>query len=403
MSLARRHLLAFILLGLVLAGALWSLPPIVDAVTGAAPGDAELARPFWYVVGAPLANLLDMLTFLSLERAVAFLAVWILGLAAVGAFYPKPGSRRQRIVRALTGPAVVVALVFATVLLPRPVPRLVLSAPERGGTTIIDYHAHTESSHDGRAGWTAERLGRWHAVQGFTASYVTDHNAIFSRRVDQPITLLPGVEWSVHRQHVIAIGAVRDLDRERYQGDTRRMLEIFADLHRQGALGIASLPEYWRNHREDLDAFVTAGVDGFEIVNCAPKALGFAAADRRDVTALAGRHDLLVTGASDNHGWGKVTCVWNVSVPGGSGFRANRVIARPIALAQGSSASWSAAVSQPWLMLRSLTGSERISWLTWILVFSIYRAVPRRTGQKAGWGILARSIAGPPEPPAEET
>jgi len=232
---------------------------------------------------------------------------------------------------------------------------------------------------------------------------VTDHNAIFSRRVDQPITLLPGVEWSVHRQHVIAIGAVRDLDRERYQGDTHRMLEIFADLHRQGALGIASLPEYWRNHREDLDAFVTAGVDGFEIVNCAPKALGFAAADRRDVTALAGRHDLLVTGASDNHGWGKVTCVWNVSVPGGSGFRANRVIARPIALAQGSSASWSAAVSQPWLMLRSLTGSERISWLTWILVFSIYRAVPRRTGQKAGWGILARSIAGPPEPPAEET
>ncbi len=145
-SLARRHLLAFILLGLVLAGALWSLPPIVDAVTGAAPGDAELARPFWYVVGAPLSNLLDMLTFLSLERAIAFLAVWILGLAAVGVFYPKPGGRRQRIVRALAGPAVVVVLVCATVLLPRPVdrhdvrvvdqrgqPRLALEALAEGG------------------------------------------------------------------------------------------------------------------------------------------------------------------------------------------------------------------------------------------------------------------------------
>ena len=401
MLLARRHLLAITLAGLVLAGALWSLPPIVDAVTGSAPGDAELALPFWYSGLAPLSNVLDMLTFLSLDRAIVFLAVWMIVLAGVGAASPTSRTRRQRIVRALAGPAVVVVLVAATVLLPRPVPRLILIAPQSGGTTILDYHAHTEASHDGRGGWTAERLGAWHAAQGFTAAYVTDHNVVFARRVDQPIPLLPGVEWSVHRQHVIAIGAVRDLDRERYQGDTRRLLTLFGDLHRQGAIGIASLPEYWRNHREELDAFVASGVDGFEIVNCAPKALGFRAADRRDVTALAARHDLLVTGASDNHGWGKVTCVWNVSVPGGSGFRANRVITRSIALAQGSSAAWSAPLSQPWLMLRSLTASERISWLTWILVLSIYRSVPRRLGQKAGLGILARSLGGPPPPPDE--
>jgi len=391
-NFVRRHPVAMLLALLVLLTALWAQPSLVDAVTGAAPGDADLVRPVLYTGLAPLSNLLDALTFLSLGRAQAALLVWVIALAALGA--AKPGSRRRRITRGLVGPAVIVLLVAATVLLPRPVPRL---AANDSTVTVLDYHAHTDASHDGRAGWTAADLAEWHAAQGFTAAYVTDHNIIFSRPAERPIALLPGVEWSVYRQHVVALGAGRTIDRERYQGDTRRMLGLFTELHRQGAVGIASLPEYWRNHREDLDAFVAAGVDGFEIVNCAPKAIGFSGADRRDVIDLAARHDLLVTGASDNHGWGKVTCVWNISLPGGHGFRANRVITRPIVLAQGTSPAWTAAFSQPWLMFRGLTWPERISWLTWILVLSIYRGMPRRRGQRAGLGILARSLTEEPE------
>ncbi|MBI1966520.1 MAG: hypothetical protein HYS40_00875 [Gemmatimonadetes bacterium] len=387
MNFARRHPLALALAGVVLAGALWSHPTIVDAVTGAVPGDTELTRPLLYTVLAPLSNVLDALTFLSLGRAQAALAVWAFALGAIGA--ARRGTPRLRVGRALLGPIGILAVASATVALPRPVPRLAVSD---SSVTVLNYHAHTNASHDGRKGWTAEDLGEWHAAQGFSASYVTDHNVVFTRRLERPIPLLPGAEWSVYRQHIIALGPVREIDRERYQGDTPRMLGLFAELHRQGTLVIASLPEYWRNHRESLDAFVAAGVDGFEIVNCAPKAIGFAAPDRRDVIGLAARHDLLVTGASDNHGWGKVTCVWNVSVPGGHGFRANRVITRPIVLAQGDAPAWSAAVTQPWLMFRSLSWSERVSWLTWILVLSIYRSVPRRQGQRAGLGILARSI-----------
>jgi hypothetical protein len=174
------------------------------------------------------------------------------------------------------------------------------------------------------------------------------------------------------------------------------MLRLFGELDRQGALGIASLPEYWRNHVDDLDAFVAAGVDGFEIVNCAPKALGFPAPIRHEVLALAARHDLVVVGASDNHGWGQVTCVWNVSQPGTHGYRANRVVARPLALLQGQWLPWTAPVTQLWFMLRSLTWGERMSWLTWVLVILLYRAMPRRRGQAAGIGILARSL-GPRE------
>jgi len=102
-------------------------------------------------------------------------------------------------------------------------------------------------------------------------------------------------------------------------GEHRADDRIFAAIERQGGLSIASLPEYWRYHWDDLGAFVVGGVDGFEIVNCAPKALGFSSNLRRQVVTLAGSHDLMVVGASDNHGWGKVTCVWNVSLPGAQG------------------------------------------------------------------------------------
>jgi hypothetical protein len=212
------------------------------------------------------------------------------------------------------------------------------------------------------------------------------------------IPLLPGVEWSVYRQHIVTLGATPPLDLAPYSRDTPGMLTLFAALHAQGALAIASLPEYWANHREDLEQFVAAGVDGFEIVNCSPKGLAFPAAARRDVIDLAQRHDRFVTGASDNHGWGKVTCVWNLSRQGTHGFADNHVVARPLALLQGDGDPKLAGVTQLWLMLRTLSWPERISWLTWITLIAVYR-LPRRKGQRRGLGVLARSLG---RRPAEE-
>jgi hypothetical protein len=395
-NLLRRHPVAIALVLLLLGTAIHPLSPLVDAVTGSMPGDADLDRPILYVMFAPLSNILDALTFFSMARAEWALAVWVALLAAWGALRssPTPLSRNRRVARTLAGPAMLLLLAGAAVLLPRPVPRL--TTPDGAGT-VIDYHAHTSASHDGRPGWTLAKLAEWHARQGFEATYVTDHNIVYDGSLPPPdedgsISLLPGVEWSVHRQHVVAIGPVEPLPRDSFGGSTERMLRIFSAIERQGGLSIASLPEYWRNHWDDLGAFVVAGVDGFEIVNCAPKALAFPSQLRREVLTLAGSHDLLVVGASDNHGWGQVTCVWNVSRPGAQGFHTNRVFARPLALLQGDWLPWTAPVTQPWFMLRSLTWSERTSWLTWVLIILLYRALPRREGQPAGFGILARSI-----------
>jgi len=397
-NLLRRHPVAIALVVLLLATAIHPLSPLIDAVTGSAPGDVDLERPLLYVMFAPLSNTLDALTFFSQSRAEWALVVWILVLAAWGALRRSetPLTWRRRTARALIGPGVLILLGVAAVLLPRPVPRLTTDAiVGGGGGTVIDYHAHTSASHDGRPGWTLAKLADWHERQGYEASYVTDHNVVYDGSLppaSTSISLLPGVEWSVHQQHVVAIGPVEPLPRDSFQGSTARMIRIFAAIERQGGLSIASLPEYWRYHWDDLGAFVVAGVDGFEIVNCAPKALAFPSDLRRQVLALAGSRDLMVVGASDNHGWGQVTCVWNVSLPGAQGFHTNRVFVRPLALVQGDWQPWTAAVTQPWFLLRSLSWSERASWLTWVLIILLYRAMPRREGQGAGLGILARSL-----------
>lgn len=387
MSLLRRHPLASLIVVLLLAGALFSLPGVVDAVTGSAPADADLVRPVGYVVLAPLSNVLDALTFLSLERAGWVLGVWAAALAFLGA--RRPGGFRRRIGWAALGPLGLLVLAGAAVLLPRPVPRL---AVQDRSLTVLDYHAHTEESHDGRPGWTLERLARWHARQGFEASYVTDHNRAFLFGPEAVIPLLPGAEWSVHRQHVLALGTVREIARDSFAGSTERMLGVFAEIDRQGAMGIAALPEYWHNHWDRVEDLARAGAHGFEIMSCAPKALGFPPEARARVVRIAAARELLVVGASDNHGWGQVACVWNLAVPGATGLQANRVVARSIAFHQGSGPAWAAALTQPWLMFRSLSWSERVSWLTWLVVIVLYRTIPRREQDGSGIGILARSL-----------
>jgi hypothetical protein len=90
----RRHLLAVALGIAVLAAAMSPLPAVLDAVTGAPAGNANLVNPAFYLLLAPLSNILDALTFLSLDRAKALLVTWVVVLALVGAL--RSGSPRRR-------------------------------------------------------------------------------------------------------------------------------------------------------------------------------------------------------------------------------------------------------------------------------------------------------------------
>ena len=300
---------------------------------------------------------------------------------------------------ALVGPLLLAGLVAAALLLPRPVPRLISADP---GFTVIDYHTHTVTSYDGRPGWTAVAAARWHAAQGFQATYITDHNRLFDRRADAAIPLLPGVEWSVYRQHVLALGEVTPIDPDRYNANTPALLGLFPELHRQGALAVASLPEYWESHWDDVDDFIRAGLDGFEIMSCAPRALAFPGTARARVLTLARQHNLLVVGGSDNHGWGKVTCVWNLVAPSAHGYRANQVVARPLALLQGEWLAWTAPYTQPWfyVAVADVARARQLAYLDRRAADLPCHPAAGRRPQSGGAGPHARPATPPPRDPA---
>src|SRR5262245_66305983 len=112
------------------------------------------------------------------------------------------------------------------------------------------------------------------------------------------------------------------------------MTRIFDAIESQGALSIASLPEYWRNHWDDLGAFVVADIDGFETVNCAPKPLAFPSSARRAVVTREAGHDLLDVGARTNHGLAPVTRVLQRSHAGASEFKSHGGYASAVAVEQ---------------------------------------------------------------------
>ena len=161
----------------------------------------------------------------------------------------------------------------------------------------MDFHSHTNVSHDVRNTWMrgfdTEANRRWHTRAGFDAAFITDHNTIEGLRPGSrgagsggqrkhPV-LCPGIEVSAWRAHIVLLGDTLPVDRSRYNGSLDELLTLLATSDSAlGALSVASLPEYRRNHWGRLDQLVAAGLDGFEIVNAvsqgeraAPSRAGF--------------------------------------------------------------------------------------------------------------------------------
>ena len=166
-------------------------------------------------------------------------------------------------------------------------------------------------------------------------SFVTDHNSVAGLRPHAgPPTLCPGTEVSAWKAHVVLLGDSVPVDQGRYNGSLDALRTLLRDSDSAyGALSVLSLPEYERNQWARLDTLVAAGADGFEIVNASPKANELSRARRDSVVALARRTDRFVVGASDIHGWGATSMVWNLMPasprPGGRNRRMRRPAGRP--------------------------------------------------------------------------
>jgi hypothetical protein len=374
--------------GLALAR-LWSVPALSDPLGAALPPGLHLSLPPLYLLAAPLFDLWDGVSMLSMRRLTAFLTGLLLlfVLWRVLRALIRRGTRVGReLLLLVTSLAALAAFIAGGLLWHRPMAALAGASPDQA---IVDFHTHTNRSHDveGTAmrDYDVAANLRWHGRAGFDATFITDHNTVgaLARGNGLPIAC-PGIEVSAWRAHIVLLGDTMPVDRGRYNQDLAGLLDLLLSSEKEyGALSVASIPEYVRNHWERLDTLVAAGLDGFEIVNAAPKANEITRAERDTVIALARRTDRFVVGVSDSHGWGATSMVWNlVDLPGwrrapgevctgilrrlGEGFGSTRIVERHRLRPDSAWPMLLTPLGVLWEIWRSIGWGETLAWVGWI-------------------------------------
>jgi hypothetical protein len=392
--------LALVVSVAVILSSAFTVNGIWDAATHAEISEGSLVKPVGYVVLGPLAGMLDMLTLLSARQHIAL----VLGIIVVFATWRAVraatvgSTRRQHVVATAILLAGIVVVYLATAVLPRPMAALVV---ENANIIRVDFHSHTSASHDGRPGWNAERNREWHRDAGFDVVYVTDHAAVGGAEqgmarnpspAGEGVTILQGVEVTWTGEHVAILGAERS-----YKGILTTNLR---DVDEQG-LRLASLipdrePVVIWNHPHRLNRLPiasgpgTAGVRAVELSNGAPDSMDEVRHERAAIVALGEQKNLMMTGGTDNHGWGRTSPTWTLMVlfnwrtlsgdalgaqiekavrQGGVG--ASRVVERRVADGTGMVGLTFTVFTAPARMLTTLSNDERISWLLWIWLATV--------------------------------
>ena len=145
-------------------------------------------------------------------------------------------------------------------------------APSRA---VVDFHSHTNVSHDVRGTPDVGLRRRGQPRAGTAAPDSTPSSSPTTTRsrpgdtADGWLPLrCPGIEVSAWRAHIVLLGDTLPVDRGPYSRDWAGLPACCAvSDSAYGARSVASLPEYERNHWARLDSLVAAGLDGFEIVN----------------------------------------------------------------------------------------------------------------------------------------
>jgi hypothetical protein len=291
---------------------------------------------------------------------------------------------------------VIVLTYAAALVLPRPMASL---APEASDVLItVDFHSHTQYSHDGRPGWDASDVRGWHRAAGFDAAYISDHRTVEGAELglaDNPAEagqgtmILQALEAGWRGEHVNILGANRA-----YKGLTTADLR---DVDEQ-ALALASLianhePIVIETLPADLSKIVpasgpgTAGIRAIEIVDGSPRGLDQTRIMRSRIVHLSDSLNLAMVTGSDNHGWGRVAPGWTLLiVPGWRGMKtdslefaierairlghdATRVVERRVAGELNGGNALELTLTLPlvtWGMLTTLSTDERVVWLIWV-------------------------------------
>jgi hypothetical protein len=306
---------ALFLSSLFLLAQAFTIPsPVRDAATSEFATGFQFQYSLGYSLFAPFCTIADVLTVLSAYQLIVFVVTsLVLGFAFL--------SWRKALALFLF----FFLFVAWGTLAQRPVARLVAQDPD---VLLLNFHSHTQRSHDGRPSFTPDKNRTWHRTQGYGANFITDHNRIDAAEEAYSMSLkdwqdtgfvsLRGEEISLLKTHLVVLGVHERIDNQPFDSDPSKVPAFIKEMDKKGKLVIASLPEYWFYHwGEGLEQFVKAGVDGFEVINSAPKALDFPLHLRSQVIDLCRSKNLFITGISDTHGYGSATAVWNaMRIPG---------------------------------------------------------------------------------------
>jgi hypothetical protein len=386
------------------------MSPLVDLANPTRQLTASLSTPFWYDVLAPLSDILDTLTLLSPAQYWASF-----GLCAAACVVAKTlsaaGGRHswKRAAARFTG--VTIAVLGTMLVAKRPMAALSLRDPD---LLAVDFHSHTSSSHDGRAGFGPEENRRWHSSAGFDAVYVTDHrtfDGVLSGSRRNPITaaggtvLLPGVELRDGNEHPILIGV--DPKRMKITSPDWQGAAVAADGGPAPPLLILSLPGDIRR----IPLSMSSGpvrIMAVEASDGSPRGIAQSARDHIAILSLARKLGLAVVSASDNHGWGRTSPAWSVMrIPGWRGMtpsaldiairrtivlegaRSVQVIERrtPMLATTGIGVAFG-GVAAAAVMLRTMSLPDRCSWIVWTWILWL---IPQRAGGTRDIGVATRA------------
>lgn len=384
----------------LLMAALVGALPLREAGSATHASAVALSHPPSYLLGAPLFSVLDAMTVMTPRQHYALIVTVVIGMALgiawVRARFVACNVRRFWIGVRATAMAIakVVAIYAAGALLWRPMAALRVSDRD---CVVIDFHSHTAASHDGRAGFDAERNREWHRAGGFHVAYVTDHRSFAGvsaaalrnpRYSGDKTVLLGGLEVVVDGRHLNLVGLTpRDsvfypngeYDRARHQA------RLTAS---DGPLALQTIP--------GALARLAHGVPlaAIELTDAAPRGISFGLRRRLDVLRISDSLNLAVVAGSDNHGWGRTVAAWSVMhLPGWRrlspdsldaairntirerGRHAVRVVERSTLVGTQGSALL-AAITVPrllWTVATTLTPAERASCLAWLWGLYLWR------------------------------
>jgi hypothetical protein len=412
MRLTRIPWLALATTILVLATAIFAVPPIRDAATLGPVPEASIMYSPAYLAGAPFFDTLDTLSLLTVGQHVALLVTAILVYAAWRVWHrrrtaaPKPASvdhpSRRAVLREVAFAGLFLLVVVAVYAIGAVVPRPMAALTVRDlDVVVVDVHSHTKYSHDGRPGWGPEHVRAWHAASGYDAAYITDHRnyrgaeegvAANPTVAGQGTVLLSGLEvvYGGERVNLLSAGRV-------YRGLTTANLWDIDTV----ALALASLvasrePVLVQTIPARLERMRAAhgpgtpGVRAIESVDGAPRGLSQTRGQRRRIVRLADSLNLALVAGSNNHGWGRTAPGWTLFRVRGwrsmtpdelaariertireGGRNATRVVDRRVAEADRSPIRLALTVPLvTWRMLTTLSADQRVTWVIWAWVLA---------------------------------